>query len=210
MTSSIHLSTFPQFVPWQSSRLSSSQFAILAVPSACPMTILSIWSPVYSPLGILATFFAYHPPSLSSCLFSPIVILPPHAHAAHGGRGRRRSGPLTGLSQGTDLQEIQRKPTTGRTRAAVLARKLDHPTWCSLKMLSEKYTTRFPTVFSKHDILIHGSLFTVCLTGGRHASPDRHDRKETIACPPKTTSTRRRGRSPRRRSRDLRTRNEAR
>src|SRR2546427_4321429 len=67
-----------------------------------------------------------------------------------------------------------------------------------------------PTVFSKHDILIHGSLFTVCLTGGRHASPDRHDRKETIACPPKTTSTRRRRRSPRRRSRDLRTRNEAR
>src|SRR5690242_20647558 len=67
-----------------------------------------------------------------------------------------------------------------------------------------------PTVFSKHDILIHGSLFTVGLTGGRHASPDRHDRKETIACPPKTTSTRRRGRSPRRRSRDLLRRNEAR
>src|SRR3989442_414285 len=67
-----------------------------------------------------------------------------------------------------------------------------------------------PTVFSKHDILIHGSLFTLCLTGGRQASPDRHDRKETIACPPKTTSTRWRRRSPRRRSRDLRTRNEAR
>jgi len=67
-----------------------------------------------------------------------------------------------------------------------------------------------PTVFSKHDILIHGSRFTVCLTGGRHASPDRHDRKETIACPPKTPSTRRRRRSPRRRARDLRTRNEAR
>src|SRR5205823_8265155 len=80
----------------------------------------------------------------------------------------------------------------------------------NVRMSPKSIPLNSPTVFSKHAILIHGSLFTVCLTGGRHASPDRHDRKETIACPPKTTSTRRRRRSPRRRSRDLRTRNEAR
>src|SRR5579863_1292162 len=38
------------------------------------------------------------------------------------------------------------------------------------KMSPKSIPLDSPTVFSKHDILIHGSLFTICLTGGRHAS----------------------------------------
>ena len=44
-------------------------------------------------------------------------------------------------------------------------------------MLSEKQTARFPAVCSKHDILLHGSLLPVYLTGD--ISPVRHDKKET-------------------------------
>src|SRR5215471_858231 len=41
---------------------------------------------------------------------------------------------------------------------------------------------RTPTRVLKHDILIDGRPFTVYLTGGRHASPDLHFRKDTNTC----------------------------